>query len=161
MKARRNIAFSAALTGALATGSPAGAQESPFSGVWVSDERFCPLIEEIGTRAIFGNGIAIITLGQGYVGHEFFCDFEELEFSDDGRSVEIAATCADSAESFADTIRLNLQEGEKTQAVARFELNSPLITGRQGPETVEEAERFVFARCDNLTETMLAERSEP
>jgi len=142
--------------------SPAVAmQEKLFEGVWVSNDKFCPLMEEIGTRAIFGNDIAIITMEQGFIGFEFYCDFNGFEYGSDGKSVKISSFCGSSGEGYEDNIYLNLHAGDIGNNQMRFEFNSIFITGREGPEPGDENSRFLFARCDNLNETMLAERSEP
>ncbi|MCF6303391.1 MAG: hypothetical protein L3J13_09370 [Devosiaceae bacterium] len=149
------------LTAALASTSAGAVQEKLFSGVWVSNAEFCPLMEKIGTRAIFGNDIAIVTLEQGLVGYEFYCSFDEIAYGSDGKSLVISATCGDSAESFAETIYLDEYEREGADAPVRFEFNSDLITGQSRPGNGGEESRFLFSRCKNLTETMLFERSEP
>ncbi len=149
------------LVAGLGTSPALGEQDKLFEGVWVSNAEFCPLMEEIGTRAIFGNDIAIITMEGGFVGFEFYCDFNEFAYGTDGKSVLISATCGDSSEGFEESIYLNLYGGDGADNQMRFEFNSPYITGRDGPERGEEDSRFLFSRCDNLTETMLVERSEP
>ncbi len=142
--------------------SPALAkQEMLFSGVWVSDAQFCPLMEEIGTRAIFGNDIAIITMEQGFIGYEFYCDFNELEYGPDGKSVKIESFCGSSGEGYDDITYLNMHDGDIADDQMRFEFNSLFITGREGPEPGDEESRYLFTRCDDLSEQLLIERTEP
>ena len=142
-------------SGAMAT------QEKLFAGVWVSNAKFCPLMEKIGTRAIFGNDIAIVTLERGFIGDEFFCSFDNISYGSDGKSVVISATCDDPGEQFRETIYLDRFDSADVNTPTRFEFNSAYITGQSRPGNGDENSRFLFARCDNLTEQMLIERTEP
>ena len=143
------------------TGVAFASQEQLFEGVWVSDAKFCPLMEKIGTRAIFGNDIVIMTPKRGFVGFEFFCSFDEFAYGSDGKSIVISATCDDPGESFPETIYLDRYQSERIDAPLRFEFNSEYITGQKRPGDGDEDSRFLFSRCDNLSEQLLIERSEP
>ena len=148
--------------GAIAGSVPASAaRDNGFAGVWVTDAQFCPLMQQIGTRAIFGNDIAIVTLEQGLIGDEFFCSFDEFSYGPDGKSVVISATCSDSSESFPETVYLDFYESDRENAPVRFEFNSGYVTGQSRPGNGDEDSRFLFSRCDKLTTELLMERSEP
>ncbi len=142
--------------------SSASAAEEPFfTGVWVSDAQFCPLMEKIGTRAIFGNDIAIITPELGFVGFEFFCDFDDPRYASDAKSVTMSATCGDVGEDFEAEVYLSLFEGKSEDNRTRFEFNSLYITGNERPTAGADESRYLFARCNDLSEQLLIERTEP
>ncbi len=154
-----------ALAGAIVFAvSPVNAQPvNRFSGVWTSYAGACPLMRKVGTRAIFmsDEDFAIVTLGQGLIINEFFCDFDRIAYDGEGKSAIIRASCGDPGYSFEDVIYLDWMDEAGAGGQDRFEFNSSLITGETHPGKGDEESRFIFTRCDDLTEKMLAERSEP